>query len=335
MKKDERTSVRCGFRGRPEPSISWLYNGEELSITGGLLTLSEPRAGVYQCLARNPYGTAQASIALVLPQQMLGDELEAEIPVKKSLIVFGPNNVTVSEGETVQLHCLTEAAATVQWLHNDEIINFNLMRRYEMLPSGGLRIVSAQKSDAGVYECLASKIGFGTSSARCEVHVQGLALTLPGQWIGVEGLMNSSFSSSLETGDCSSPADPVECRRTGLEDQRKHRELSAHHSSSIPTEPAEELVDDGGAVLQPIEPAGRGEQLAARSSVQVPTAGLRRSRSTVGDQCSEASEPSAIGCVTFARDHRCLGDQRRTHQCSLAGVFLFSSLSEENESFSL
>lgn len=115
-----------------------------------------------------------------LSSRLSSDDLDAEIPVKKSLIVFGPNNVTVSEGETVQLHCLTQAAATVQWLHNNEMINLNVMRRYEMLPSGGLRIVSAQKSDSGVYECLASKIGFGTSSAKCSVHVQGLSVTLPG-----------------------------------------------------------------------------------------------------------------------------------------------------------
>ncbi|CAF4870194.1 unnamed protein product, partial [Rotaria sp. Silwood2] len=41
------------------------------------------------------------------------------------------------EGETVQLHCLTQPGSTVQWLHNNEVINSNLMRRYEMLSSGG------------------------------------------------------------------------------------------------------------------------------------------------------------------------------------------------------
>ncbi len=108
------------------------------------------------------------------------EKLEPEIPLKKSLIIFGPNNVTVYEGETVQLHCLTQSGSTIQWLHNNEIINLNLMRRYEMLPSGGLRIVSAQKSDSGVYECIASKIAFGTSTAKCYVHIQGLGLNVPG-----------------------------------------------------------------------------------------------------------------------------------------------------------
>jgi len=103
-----------------------------------------------------------------------------EIPLKKSLIVIGPNNITVYEGETVQLHCLTQTGSTVQWLHNNEMIQLNLMRRYEMLPSGGLRIVSAQQSDSGIYECVASKIGFGTSTSKCYVHIQGLGLNVPG-----------------------------------------------------------------------------------------------------------------------------------------------------------
>ena len=96
------------------------------------------------------------------------------------MIVIGPNNVTVYEGETVQLHCLTQAGSTVQWLHNHEIINSNVMRRYELLASGGLRIVSAQKSDSGLYECLASKIGLGTSTSKCYVQIQGLELNVPG-----------------------------------------------------------------------------------------------------------------------------------------------------------
>jgi hypothetical protein len=58
-----------------------------------------------------------------------------------------------------------------------------MMRRYEMLSSGGLRIVSAQRSDSGTYECLASKMDVGTSTAKCFLHVQGLGLNIPGSFI--------------------------------------------------------------------------------------------------------------------------------------------------------
>lgn len=108
------------------------------------------------------------------------DWSDFDVPSKKSLILFGPNNVTVSEGETIQLHCLTQPGTNVQWLHNNQLINLNQMRRYEMLPSGGLRIVSAQRSDSGTYECLASKLGFGTNSAKCSVTIQGLSSNQPG-----------------------------------------------------------------------------------------------------------------------------------------------------------
>ncbi|CAF3392055.1 unnamed protein product [Rotaria socialis] len=185
INRGESVPVKCTFRGRPEPVISWLYNGEEITIngspvTGGILSLNQPKEGIYQCIGRNPYGITQASTVLIFPNHIKSEEnIEPDIPNKKSLIVIGPNNITVYEGETIQLHCLTQTSSTVQWLHNNEMINLNLMRRYEMLPSGGLRIVSAQKSDSGLYECVASKIGFGTSTAKCYVHIQGLGLNVP------------------------------------------------------------------------------------------------------------------------------------------------------------
>ena len=184
INNEESISVKCGFRGRPEPTISWIYNGEELIInespvTGGILSLTQPKEGIYQCIGRNPYGIAQANTGLVLTKNAPRPS-PVELPVKQSLIVFGPNNATVYEGETVQLHCLTQPGSTVQWLHNNQIINLNVMRRYEMLASGGLRIVSAQKSDSGSYECIASKAGSDTSTAKCFVHVQGLGMHLPG-----------------------------------------------------------------------------------------------------------------------------------------------------------
>lgn len=160
--------------------------------------MNQPKEGIYQCMGRNAYGIAQANTVLIQPNNtqieskiplgtffshstlLLIEKLDENIPVKTSLIVIGPNNITVYEGETIQLHCLTQTGSTVQWLHNNEMIQPNLMRRYEMLPSGGLRIVSAQKSDSGIYECVASKIGFGTSTSKCFVHIQGLDMNVPG-----------------------------------------------------------------------------------------------------------------------------------------------------------
>lgn len=57
------------------------------------------------------------------------------------------------------------------------------MRRYEMLSSGGLRIVSAQKTDTGTYKCIASKTDIGIDSAKCFVHVKGLRSNIPGKFL--------------------------------------------------------------------------------------------------------------------------------------------------------
>ena len=181
--------------------ISNLHSTIRFCSVGSILSLNQPTEGIYQCIGRNPYGTDQASTVLILPNDtklegishyfvftfkthydcvILPDIINRDIPLKDSLIVIGPNNVTVYEGETIQLHCLTQAGSTVQWLHNHEIINSNLRRRYELLPSGGLRIVSAQKSDSGIYECIASKLGFGTNTAKCYVHIQGSGLDVSG-----------------------------------------------------------------------------------------------------------------------------------------------------------
>ena len=110
------------------------------------------------------------------------ENLERKVSLQKSLIIFGPNNITVYEGETVQLHCLTQPGSIIQWSHNNELINFNLMRQYEMLSSGGLRIVSAQKTDWGIYTCIASKVGFNTDTAECFVHIKSLRLNTPGKF---------------------------------------------------------------------------------------------------------------------------------------------------------
>jgi len=38
INKGESVSIKCGFRGRPEPSINWLYNGAELIMNGSPVT---------------------------------------------------------------------------------------------------------------------------------------------------------------------------------------------------------------------------------------------------------------------------------------------------------
>ena len=38
INRGESLSIKCGFRGRPDPSISWLHNGQELILNGSPVT---------------------------------------------------------------------------------------------------------------------------------------------------------------------------------------------------------------------------------------------------------------------------------------------------------
>lgn len=38
INRGESISIKCGFRGRPEPIISWLHNGQEITINGSPAT---------------------------------------------------------------------------------------------------------------------------------------------------------------------------------------------------------------------------------------------------------------------------------------------------------
>jgi hypothetical protein len=38
--------------------------------SGSILSLNQPKEGIYQCIGRNLYGTAQASTALIFPNNV-------------------------------------------------------------------------------------------------------------------------------------------------------------------------------------------------------------------------------------------------------------------------
>ena len=43
INRGESLSIKCGFRGRPDPSISWLHNGQELILNGSPVTGKKTR----------------------------------------------------------------------------------------------------------------------------------------------------------------------------------------------------------------------------------------------------------------------------------------------------
>jgi hypothetical protein len=201
-KQGETVELKCPIRSRPRSEISWFYQGiqltDNLSNSGdkSILTIrnfqSAKSTGIYQCYAQNEYGFQQANLLLIPFESIQSDSnnklrqvnSQQETSVapsaaapKRPLIIMGPQNTTIYEGQTVVLLCITSETSSggntqINWLQNELIIEPTLMRRFEINQLlGNLRIVSIQKSDSGVYKCIASN-EFGMSTAEAYVTVK-------------------------------------------------------------------------------------------------------------------------------------------------------------------
>lgn len=176
-KKGDSIDLKCPIRSRPRADVQWFYQGKLITTSNrdkSILTIHNfmpGLSGVYQCFAQNEYGSIQANLYLTVEKE----QILKEIP-KRPVIIMGPQNTTIYEGQSVVLLCVTSETssgnAQINWLQNDLIIEPTLMRRFEINQLlGNLRIVSVQKSDAGVYKCIASN-EFGMSTAEAYVNVK-------------------------------------------------------------------------------------------------------------------------------------------------------------------
>ena len=204
-KQGETVELKCPIRSRPRSEINWYYQGtqltDNLSNSGdkSILTIrnfqSAKSTGIYQCYAQNEYGFQQANLLLIPFESIQPDSnnklrqinnqqdssstsaAAAAGTPKRPLIIMGPQNTTIYEGQTVVLLCITSETSSggstqINWLQNELIIEPTLMRRFEINQLlGNLRIVSIQKSDSGVYKCIASN-EFGMSTAEAYVTVK-------------------------------------------------------------------------------------------------------------------------------------------------------------------
>lgn len=191
--EEQNLELKCPIQSRPRADIVWFYQGKRifsdrthiLRVVGdkSVLTIKNFKAvestGIFQCFARNEYGSVQADL-LVIPKIQNENHNSAASPLKQDVktnrpeIMMGPQNTTIYEGQTVVLLCITNQSGgktQINWLQNELIIEPTLMRRFEINQLlGNLRIVSVQKSDAGIYKCIASnEHGMSTSEAYVKV----------------------------------------------------------------------------------------------------------------------------------------------------------------------
>ncbi|KAH8875324.1 Roundabout 2 isoform 2 [Schistosoma japonicum] len=149
----------CRADGESIVSITWYKDGKvvetqrhkpgtsnRITKAGELLFLSfsEEDEGHYYCNASNIHGWTSSPSALVKAAYF--DTSSASSPESKSAYL----------GQTVLLECIPPTgspAPTVYWKHNNQkIIDSS---RTRLMENGGLRIDSAKRQDAGMYQCFA------------------------------------------------------------------------------------------------------------------------------------------------------------------------------------
>uniref|UniRef100_A0A8C8RVR0 Matrix remodeling associated 5 n=1 Tax=Pelusios castaneus TaxID=367368 RepID=A0A8C8RVR0_9SAUR len=160
-------NLNCSVQGNPEPSTSWILpNGTELKSGGhlqrfyhkrdGILHisgLSAVDAGTYRCTARNPSGYAERIVFL-------------KVGLKPEISNQYNNLVSIINGETLQLHCITQPShrAHISWtLPNGMVLDGpQAIGRFSLLGNGSLTVRDASVFDRGTYLCKAVT-EYGTS----------------------------------------------------------------------------------------------------------------------------------------------------------------------------
>lgn len=158
----DRVNLECQAQGLPRPQISWVLPNQTVMqvvsiskqrlmvFSNGTLHMTQtsyPDSGIYKCIASNVAGAASISIQLhvtALPPLI-------QQPRKE--------NCTVSEGQTVYIHCSAKGAPypAIRWItlggmqiRPSQFINGNLF----VFPNGTLYIRNPTEKDSGTYECV-------------------------------------------------------------------------------------------------------------------------------------------------------------------------------------
>ncbi|XP_009887748.1 PREDICTED: matrix-remodeling-associated protein 5 isoform X1 [Charadrius vociferus] len=160
-------NLNCSVQGNPKPSTRWILpNGTEV-LSGSRLhrfyhkrdgilhisSLSAGDAGTYRCTARNPGGYVERVVFLKVG-------LRPEISNQYN------NLVSIINGETLQLHCITQPNQRMQisWtLPNGMVLDApQAVGRFSLLENGSLTVREASVFDRGTYLCKVST-EYGTS----------------------------------------------------------------------------------------------------------------------------------------------------------------------------
>uniref|UniRef100_A0A674IEY0 Ig-like domain-containing protein n=1 Tax=Terrapene triunguis TaxID=2587831 RepID=A0A674IEY0_9SAUR len=173
---DQPATLNCRVAGSPAPTIEWYRNGEYVETSkdnvysqrtllpdGSLFFLrlnqrkGQSDEGVYTCVATNHLGTASSKNASLYIAALRED------------FRLQPSNLLVTVGEQVLLECAPPRGhpePTISWKKDGVPIS-------QKVSSGKLLMVHAQRSDAGLYVCVASNQAGQRESKAALVSVLG------------------------------------------------------------------------------------------------------------------------------------------------------------------
>ncbi|XP_024917243.1 immunoglobulin superfamily DCC subclass member 3 [Cynoglossus semilaevis] len=160
--RDRPLMLDCQVEGEGPISITWRRNGVPVEtgrraavLANGTLLIrnfskrresNETDAGEYDCAAQNRYGMLISRKARV---QL------ASLPK----FLSHPQSVTVDEGGVARLTCQVNGIpeANITWQRDRRPLTTD-DPRYTLLPHGVLQITSVQRTDAGLFRCMASNM---------------------------------------------------------------------------------------------------------------------------------------------------------------------------------
>ena len=152
----------CRAKGKPEPSLVWMKNGEIIpGETGQQLVLhniGRQDVANYACNASNIAGYVYKDVYLTI--------LTVSADIKE-----GPIDQIVSKGSTVTIKCRTEGypEPNITWFHDDEKIEEDGLKYKIDRQTGDLVVLAANIDDEGTYKCLASNFDNDTQQGTLTV----------------------------------------------------------------------------------------------------------------------------------------------------------------------
>lgn len=175
--------ITVNYLGKPEPSVKWYVDNDELSKDDGITIETEPGhsmlfldgftkddSGTYKCVIANKMGQATTSANITLVgEKILPKTIKAEPP--KFLKKLDKKNVV--EGDAVQLEVVVTGTPkpSVKWTLDKEPVEET--KRVHILVQGNRHILHIEKTeldDEAEYKCVAEN-NSGRVECTCELLV--------------------------------------------------------------------------------------------------------------------------------------------------------------------